>query len=171
MPFLSFRVRHRYVYFLLSASLLFVGYHFVPSVHTCHSRLHWTYEEHSTTAWCDKPEFSVVCWPGSKYSKQVGTEILCRTPNHRPIKIVVVPKVERQRCIAEMGWLAAYDSEAKDCYCDYHSVEQHGLCLMTDEACQSLKGSLAFAIDLGSGLVDQCRCPAGFAFDATCDAP
>lgn len=167
--FIRFAVRPRYFVFLLCASLLFVTYHFVPSVHTCHERLRWTYERHSKTARCSRPEFAIVCTPSSKYMKQGGAEILCRTPKHRPVKIIVGPKMESERCQAEMGWLAAYDSE-KGCICDYHSVLRHGLCIMTDEACRSLLGSLAFAVNDDRGLADQCRCPDGYALGEKCDA-
>jgi len=68
-----------------------------------------------------------------------------------------------------MGWLAGYDSE-KGCTCDYHSVELRGLCVMTDEVCQSLLGSLATAVADEGGFADQCRCPEGYPLGKKCDA-
>ena len=161
MPFLSFRVRHRYVYFLLSASLLFVGYHFVPSLHVCHEGVSWKYSEFYLSAHCTNPPFVVNCRKDSRYQRNYGQESLCRLKYQRLAKIVDGKKVRAEECKAQMGPLASYDSE-KGCVCDFLTVEIKGICQFTDSLCRLHFGSGAYArVDSETGYARQCDCTDG----------
>ncbi len=161
MPFFSFRVRHRYVYYLLTASLLFVCYHFVPTLYVCHKAVSWKYSEFYLSAHCTDPLFVVDCRINSRYQRNYGEESVCRLKYQRLAKIIDGKKVRAGECQAQMGEMANYDSE-NGCVCDYLTVEINGTCQFTDQLCRLYFGTGAYArIDSDTGYARQCDCTDG----------
>jgi hypothetical protein len=142
---------------LLAVALFFTVYFYVPTVRSCELGLTWFDNGGLLDAYCLEPVFRVPCVASSRYHRpQEEGDFLCRTWWHRPVRIIDKPKYERILCESTLGWLANYEP-GRGCFCDYHSTEQHGVCVMTDEACRDLFGSGATVrIDEKLGYADQC---------------
>lgn len=138
--------------------LFFVAYFYVPIPFQCDSKV--ITRSDSYRYWvCLSPERATPCVNGSILHQGVdGTRQACRTWWHRPVVWLDGPKIEKQRCVAEMGPLADY-SVSDGCYCQYQSQLIQGWCRLTDETCNASRPG-ATAVVSDDGIPVGCEHPA-----------
>lgn len=143
---------------LTAIALAFVVVLFVPTTRTCRQGLKIREDQEVLHVVCPEPAFDVACMASTAYFAPNNAAVLCRTPLHRPVRILDDAKRQRDVCDSTFGWLANYDPE-RGCFCDYYSTLKHGVCVMTEETCRELYGSGATARNNEFGYPDQCDKP------------